>query len=78
MRFNLLVTRTDGVTFTTLRSPYGSRDDTRRTVAVILAEKAPPTASSDDVEFARRVSEKPLGESITHLRTGLTFRTEGV
>lgn len=75
MPFNLYVGRRGGRSFKTLRSPYDTRQDTERTVHVILADTFP--GPDDPIPgFAKQVSAAPLGETVTHAPTGRTFRTE--
>lgn len=78
MAYNLFITTASGRTFTAARSPYPDRDATQRTVAVTVAS----TIYDEDIEkqenFARRVASAPLGETVTHPATGISFRTEEV
>lgn len=76
MPYNLIVTRADGVTFTTLRSPYDTRADTVRTVWTIIATPPTPVAPDEGMTFANRVATAPLGETVTHPGLKIGFRTE--
>lgn len=78
MRYHLFVTRRCGCTVKALNGPFDTRDDTRRVILANVHGNAPGPASTTDTVFARRASEIPLGETITHAATGIVFRTERV
>lgn len=72
--FDTFVTSPEGRTFKTLNSPYRVRDAVRRIVRMTLGESAPP--SEEGWVFIDRVVDAPLGETVTHAATGISFRTE--
>lgn len=74
MPYNLIVTRPDGTSYKTLRSPYGQRADTIRTVRMIVEERT--GVDERALTFAERVSKYPLGETVTHSVLKIGFRTE--
>lgn len=74
--FDLFVTTKLGRTYKTLNSPYATRQETHRTVAMgVRCGPTGPTAEEAEA-FADSVFTAPLGVPVTHGATGLTFRTE--
>lgn len=76
MPFNLLITSVEGHTFLSSRSPYDERKDTPRTVAMCVASSNRTEDRERQADFACRVTVAPLGETVTHPATGISFRTE--
>lgn len=77
MPYNLFITRPNGVTFKTLRSPYDSRADSIRTARMFLEGIGVYDATGGTAQsFAQLVAAYPLGETITHKDLGVSFRTE--
>ena len=78
--YNLFVTRADGTTFKTLRSPYSNRREALSTVRTVIwgTVDGPPSEQVAETiaDFARNVAAAPLGESVIHTPSGITFRTE--
>ena len=73
--YNLYVTRADGSTFKTLRSPYPAREDMASTVRMILLG-APPYDRDLAARMADVVITTPLDETVTHPEISISFRTE--
>lgn len=71
--FDLFVTTPQGRTFKTMRSPYPSREEMRRTVRIQVTGTAP---AAEVAAFADSVLTAPVGTPVTHGATGITFRTE--
>jgi hypothetical protein len=74
MGFDLFITSPQGHTRKALRSPYDRREDTAATVRAVITDLGRHAAAVE--EFARKVTDAPLGETVTHEPTGTTFRTE--
>jgi hypothetical protein len=74
MPFDLFITSTEGKTRRALRSPYATRQETGRTVRIVVANEWETRQEVDD--FVTRVSTAGLGVSIRHEASGVTFRTE--
>ena len=74
MPFDLFITSPRGRGYRSLNSPYDSREATRATVRMMLIES--PSSSDETQGFIARVLDAPLGETVTHEATGISFRTE--
>lgn len=74
MSFDLYVTSPNGRTFKSLRSPYPDRQAITRTVRTVSASEE--EAVEDTAAFAERVAALPLGETLTHTKSGVSFRVE--
>lgn len=71
--FNLYVTTSTGRTFKTLRSPYTNRTSAESTVRMQIS---PDFGTFREVsDFAKTVTAAPLGETVTHGASGISFRT---
>lgn len=73
MPYNLFFTRADGQFVKTLRSPYDTRQDTERTVRVLVDDGIRQVGA---LAFADQVATAPLGVPVTDPTSGITFRTE--
>lgn len=78
MPFNLFITSVEGHTFLSSRSPYDERKDAQRTVAMCVASSNRTEDTEKQADFVCRVTTAPLGETVTHPATRISFRTEEV
>lgn len=78
MPYNLFVIHGDRAPYKTLRSPYGDRRDSIRTVLMILTgcSEYPFPDGGRAQRFAEQVATAPLGETVTHTGLNISFRTE--
>ncbi len=74
--FDLFITTKEGRTSKSLRSPYPSREETRRTITVVVSGPPENITHGEATAFADSVFTAPLGVPVTHEATGITFRTE--
>lgn len=73
--YNLFVTTPQGHTFKTLNSPYPTRQAAMRTI-IMSIRNSPEVTLEDATAFARKAAGIPLGQTIEHATSGVTFRTE--
>lgn len=74
MPYDLFITSIQGETHKSLRSPYPTREDTRRTVRICVSGVG--SLPNPSPEFVDAVLSAPLGQTVRHEESGVAFRTE--